>query len=820
MQPLHLTLTGFRGIRDGLGLDELRLDLQALAGDAALVAITGRNGSGKTTVMDNLTPYCLLASRGSGTGGFSYYDHVFLPESVKDLVWAHAGQRYRSQIVVRLNGRRRTEAFLHRLDDDGHWRPVVLDDGLRSDGRLETYNGCVERLCGSADTFFTSVFAAQGRRPLSSYRNAEIKGLLADLLGQDQILAMGAQAGDTVRLLKGGLAGVRQGGAELELACAQVAAELQRLGGASMRQERAASVLQLATADLEAAVAAHARCTAEHAQQQAVSPQRARLALELRALQEQARTTAQDFQTQDTAALRSLERLRQRVQTRGAQVAQRRDTLLRAQQGWMQTLAQEGSVRHALHRLPLARRSLALRQARAQAAADGVAALREAETAQQREDQRLAAIEREAGKAVLWVQELTHRAGLVTTVPCVGTDLQHRCGLLGDAHAARRLVPDAQAVVDRCARERRQVLQDRRRTLQRLYDLARAPQALVVAEQAARRAGDRVVALRELAAQGPACDQARSALADLALDLAALPTPDQAADWTAEDLAERSEILQARRSVAARAAQARARLSTARARCEAALAALPPAPDGSALAQAAAAVARARTAQLTAQQALVAATRERQAVDGLQAQHAAQSQRLAAIKAHAASVERALGDWTLLARCLGHDGLIALAIDDVGPTLAHLTNELLLASHGPRFTVVLQTQCMSGKGELREGFEILVHDGDSGEPKPLGLMSGGERTWIEACLVRAVALYLAQHTGRGYDTLFSDEADGALDPERKRMFMAMKRAVLRLGGYSREYFVTQTPELVAVADAVIDLDRLWAARPVEALHDA
>lgn len=58
MQPLKLTLKGFRGIRDGMGLDELTLDLEHLAGDAQLVAIAGANGSGKTTVMENLHPLC------------------------------------------------------------------------------------------------------------------------------------------------------------------------------------------------------------------------------------------------------------------------------------------------------------------------------------------------------------------------------------------------------------------------------------------------------------------------------------------------------------------------------------------------------------------------------------------------------------------------------------------------------------------------------------------------------------------------------------------------------------------------------------------
>lgn len=46
------------------------------------------------------------------------------------------------------------------------------------------------------------------------------------------------------------------------------------------------------------------------------------------------------------------------------------------------------------------------------------------------------------------------------------------------------------------------------------------------------------------------------------------------------------------------------------------------------------------------------------------------------------------------------------------------------------------------------------------------------------------------------------------------MFMDMKREVLRLGGYAREFFVTQTPELTAMADAIIDLDTLVLEAPV------
>ena len=121
-----------------------------------------------------------------GLGAFSYYDHVFLPESTKELVWRHGGKRYKSQLVLRVNGKKKTEAFLFEHGGTG-WAPVVLRDGTVSDGKVETYEKAVAEILCPADTFFTSVFSAQGKRPLSAFKNAEIKTLLADLLGLEQV---------------------------------------------------------------------------------------------------------------------------------------------------------------------------------------------------------------------------------------------------------------------------------------------------------------------------------------------------------------------------------------------------------------------------------------------------------------------------------------------------------------------------------------------------------------------------------------------------------------------------------------------------------
>jgi exonuclease SbcC len=280
-RPLVLTLTGFKGIRSGLGRDTLRLDVEALAGDATLVAIAGANGRGKTTVMDNLHPYLVMPSRAGadGLGAFSYYDHVFLPESQKELTWEHRGHRYKSQLVFRVNGKRKTEAFLFE-QADGHWKPVVLADGTVSDGKVDIYEQAVRELLGPPETFFTSVFSAQGKRPLSAYRNGEIKGLLADLLGLDQVREQGERAAETARLLKNGLALIRQEQAGAAAEIARLAGELSALGDPEAALSRAITERDAAARSLDAARSAEAAVLADSQAAAETDTRRADLAAE------------------------------------------------------------------------------------------------------------------------------------------------------------------------------------------------------------------------------------------------------------------------------------------------------------------------------------------------------------------------------------------------------------------------------------------------------------------------------------------------------------------------------------------------------------
>ena len=95
MKPLKLTLRGFIGIYKGMGEDEITLDLSSLDG---LVAFDAPNGTGKSTILDNLHGFRQLASRAG-----SLAHHVRLRDSFKDFAFLHDGHEYRTPALKHMN---------------------------------------------------------------------------------------------------------------------------------------------------------------------------------------------------------------------------------------------------------------------------------------------------------------------------------------------------------------------------------------------------------------------------------------------------------------------------------------------------------------------------------------------------------------------------------------------------------------------------------------------------------------------------------------------------------------------------------------------
>lgn len=807
MKPLRLTLKGFTGIRDGLGRDELTLDFESLAAGAQLVALVGPNGSGKSTIIDNAHPYRLMPSRTTSTsvGGFSYYDHLCAPEGGKELEWMHEGRRFRSQLVFRMNGARRTEAFLHEWQDN-RWVPVVLPDGTRSDGKTDTYDRCVEGLLGSPETFFTSAFHAQNRRQLSAYRPSEVKGLLVELLGLEQIRATGQNAARVAAQLQQALEERRSAVARyraMEQSVQQLRGMVKEAQGCirSTAQRRAA-----AQASLQAAHEQLAACEAERAGAAGVE------------------TLRQSLQTQIG------ELARRKAAVVGAHARLADDLKARRQRAADQLRAAEDSAEAARARLQhdlAAAQALLVRQDAICAAVERLPALAEQEQAMrtalravEESSERCAGIrqrlqviaakrqglEREAGAAALRAQQLRERFRLTKEVPCDGMELQGSCKLLADARDAKALQPSADIRIAQLRQEvatldaEREVLE---RELTGIGDVAsRVTQAHASLDAVIER---RRIANADAALAG-SVRQAQDRLKGIAAEAMEIGQREQAAQTIAREECVRCDA--AEREAAERRAGEVTELDAALARLTQQLAGLPPAFDESRRAAAELAVTRARQALGEVEEGCTAAaTRHAELAGRLQSSAVYLAEGRSAVTA-VAHLETELALWTALTKALGNDGVIALCIDDAGPTLASLTNELLLSCYGPRFSVSITTQVETARKDLKEGFDVIVFDAETGASKSVAMMSGGEKVWIDEALTRAIAVYLAQSAGRRYQTLFSDESDGPLDAQRKRMFVAMKREVLRLGGYEREIFVSQTPELWSLADCVIDVGRL------------
>ena len=577
-RPIALTLTGFKGIRSGLGRDTLRLDVEALAGDATLVAIAGANGRGKTTVMDNLHPYLVMPSRAGsdGLGAFSYYDHVFLPESQKELTWEQRGHRYKSQLVFRVNGKRKTEAFLFE-QCGSQWKPVVLADGTVSDGKIDIYERAVRELLGPPETFFTSVFSAQGKRPLSTYRNGEIKGLLADLLGLDQVRQQGERAAETARLLKNGLAVLRQEQAGAATEIARLAGELSALGDPEVALSRAVAARDAAARSLDAARAVEAATLADSQAAAETDKRRFDLAAE--------RDSAAGG---DSAALQRVAEEVGRLDVRAGGVAQRaaarkrqeaelRARLVRQRDAHWQSCAPASRAAWASRRLMLAERAVQVRSERAtaaQALADKADQLR---AKVRLLAQHIDGIEREAGQVSLRHADLQRRFGLTAEVPCVGTDLQGRCQLLGDARDAQAMLPSVDGQIAALRERKRAAEAERAGLSEELRPMTEAAELRNIAERRLERASARLSSLARLAAREGELRQAQTALAAVELELGSLP--DDAPAETEEEAAERAEIEAARTRLVAERDRLSAERDASISRIETAIAALPPAFD-------------------------------------------------------------------------------------------------------------------------------------------------------------------------------------------------------------------------------------------------
>lgn len=770
MIPQRLILKGFKGIRAGVGLDEIDIDLSCLP--EGLIAVTGPNGMGKSTVLDSLTPYRLMPYKVRKSGdwsesSFSYYDQVF-GEGKKEFWWEMSGRSFKSLILIDSN-RRKQECYLHELIG-GHWVPVP-----GCSGKTKEYDSAVEQIVGSTSLFFSSVFRCQAARNLSDYRRSEIMTLIAELLNINNIKEQGDKCRIVVNGLSAGLAHVRTMLDDLQRD-AGVITELQHriseadAGIAADHILLASSKKELDTVQSDLA-AAKERKAAQVSELGKLDMLRSQLASENNRLRE-ADLSLQKISADYDKRIADLKASHARFKSdlegkvaRADKIASGGEAIREAVLNEAVLVADIENLNAELTRLRTDRDALQSESAVYEKQHSGlVADIRNAEAAASRldgldcradgsgwlnPDCRLisAAVKQQESLPAMRVQltDLDRRLAEDGTALEAYTNQIAAAIDAYDAASAKltecqrftRLLPELELAESNLAEWRRDLFERERAFVSEVKDLE----------------GDKWCAESEA---DLAKMRVASSIRDLEKQIAEFPV------FADEDIAIRD-------------------LSV---RCGALLSAV----EGYEK--------RIRECELS--------------VSSLQAKLEVSRERMAGaddLEQKAGRYERELAKFSLMQKACSNDGIIALELDDSLPSIAVIVNDLLRACYGSRFTIRMDTQSARVDGSMKEDFDIVVFDSETGDERSVTEMSGGQAAYINDALTRGICLFNIQSRGKTYGTLFADEVDGALDASRKLEFLNIKREALRIGSHSREFFISQSPELIELADARIVLQR-------------
>lgn len=783
MTPRKLRLKNFIGIKHGMRLDELTLDLTTLPeGIIVFDAITGR---GKTTILDNLHAYRLMPYSSGKTyrpTAFSYYDHCI--DDAEKVFEFQIGQTiYRSIIKIDVK-RKKQEAFLQVMATDGaSWVPCP---GV--DGKLEAYDHAIEELCGSPELFFTSIFRAQQAKAVSDYSKGDMKQIFIELLGIDRLQEIAEKARRVRQFVDGRLelrmqerANARDvvaKEAETQAAITATTQEIAKLAGEiSAAEERIRSIQgEINGLDVKIGLQTQARETLDRVRAELVTKQAA-----LKVLTDRREAEYKDLTDRRAGIALKLTRAAKLTGILSklradADVKTTKETLLDSTKSDIKVVDDE-LVRLNQELADILRADNQIK--------DKENAL--ASAAQKRKSA-LAAAQRELADAKKQDEYIKNSRCPIDNPTCtlmeaavakrdrIG-DIEREIVSYGEPSAEETAL---QADIDELKAKRTDPASIRSQI--KVYSDTKA--ALLARQQPLEK---EIQGLSASILRLPLAEQAREQLADLRKE--AKRITDELMAYAAATDDERKALQAAVDELTRQVADAT--------------------DTGPDYAQ--------QKKDLTTQQVDV-----QKEIDDARARDATHRQTLGGLEETLRQVEKAKEDLTaanaqieylngestgysLLEQAFGPDGIIALEIDDAGPQVSTRANQLLQV-FGGRYMVRIETQAAkaSGKGQS-ETLDIIVTDTEVNEEKSIKRMSGGQRSLIEEAVTKGICLYNKGASGLHYDTIFTDEKDSAFDMELRKEYFQMKRTVLSVGGFQREFCITHTPDLKAMADAVISL---------------
>ena len=795
MKPTYLKLRGAIGIWRGLGLDEVEIDFRGF--EAGLIAIVGANGCGKTSTIENLHPYLTLASR---KGALS--NHFRLKDSYRDFRCIMGGNEYRSYILIDAQSGK-TEAYLYK------------DNEPLNDGKVSTYNESVEKVFGSEDLFFRSVFSAQRRESLVDATAGKRKELFYELLGLHQYDAYAEHAKMKADVLEAELGSSRTVSLRLQI---EIDREDEAEKSIAWAQPEHADTLKRIE-ETESHLQGHQNRIGEIGSLLVTEIEKKRQLVEI---EQKVNGNDAERNRQKVAQVKT-------IQEHDTQIAEAKTVVERHEK----LQANKGLVSQKVARLSeleetamLFAESLQKVQSIRERLADAKLEAEKANTAHQRnindariifdkassEIVRLKQQQQNTARQVNERVEAAHErrreaeksASLINDVPCISfAGLPESCQLLKAAYEAQQSISGIQREVDEI----------NKKAVEETANYEKLLQIAVEIEDAAKMELDNLLSVeialdvteyeQEIKDVGYCAEKHETVQAEIRT--LKRENWEKAADQLKVSetvIAEKSKLIEFMEASKAKAIanfhESEARLNIERESLTKEAEAIRSSLKADSLEN------ERRTIGEAIQRGKDTIARERSRADQLGATIEVNKKALETIagqKAERSVLEEEIGkktqqieNWRMVQRACSKDGIPALEIDASGGEVSRIANELLSKTFGTTFQIQFETtRRTKDKKKQTETFDIKVLS-DEGEQNVENL-SGGERTWIEKAIQEAVSIFMAEKSTREYLTTFADESDGALDPEKKQAFLDMMRESFRMGNRHYGLIITQTPDI-------------------------
>ena len=166
-------------------------------------------------------------------------------------------------------------------------------------------------------------------------------------------------------------------------------------------------------------------------------------------------------------------------------------------------------------------------------------------------------------------------------------------------------------------------------------------------------------------------------------------------------------------------------------------------------------------------------------------------------------------EWELVSKSFGKDGIQALELDALAPGISETANRILKSGYGDRFSISIETTRIGGSGKKTkqiEDFKIMVND--NGDVTTLENKSGGESVWIKRAIYDAFAVIRRRNTGFAFLTCFQDETDGALDASAKTAYCRMLETSHEAAKLRHTIIITHSNEVKAMVEQKIAMESL------------